>query len=173
MFEVSIAGLFDARHVETISQTEVDDNFTDWQVNKLFVVADEVSSSGNRLTANKLKRWIDGIRNRINPKGFKAFTQLNLVKYVFLSNNPDAVFLNENDRRFYVIKASETIFSDVRASRYVDWLNQGGYENILEYLLNYDTGAFSPKARAPRRLSENKILERLSPDGFQKKFKLS
>ena len=164
LFEVSIAGLFDRRHVETISQTEVDDNFTDWQVDKLFVVADEVSSSGNRVIANKLKRWVDGIRNRINPKGFKAFTQLNLVKYVFLSNNPDAVFLNDSDRRFYVIKASENIYSDVRASRYVDWLNSGGYEAILEYLLNYDTGNFSPKARAPSTLAKVSMIETTRSD---------
>ena len=54
----------------------------------------------------------------------------------------------------------------------IQYLYANGVKDHENYRYN-PPHSDKPMMTASRRLSENKILERLSSDGFQKKFKLS
>lgn len=154
LFE-TIGGLFNARHFKVVGNEVFSDQFTDWQSQKIFVIADEVSSADKRSTADRIKGWITATENNINIKNTPKFSERNLIKYVFLSNHPDAIYLNNKDRRFFVAEGPDKKLPDEIRKNFVRWINSGGKAALLNYLLNLDVSSFDPTAPAP--MSESKL----------------
>lgn len=158
LFE-SVGRLFDSFHFGVVGQEVFTDSFTDWQANKVYVICDEVSSTGARGAADRVKGWVTAQTNRINVKYEPKIQQRNLIKYVFLSNHPDAVFMEGNDRRFYVVEASQDRFPPQKAKEYLDWFNSGGRSALLNYLSGIDTSNFNPAAPAPVTHSKQEMID--------------
>lgn len=158
LFE-SIGRLFDPLHYMVVGQEVFTDGFTDWQANKVFVICDEVSSTGTRGAADRVKGWVTAQTNRINVKHEPKFEQPNLIKYVFLSNHPDAVFMEGNDRRFFVVETSSERLSPQQVKEYLKWFDNGGRSALLSYLLSIDTTNFNPAAPAPVTRSKQEMID--------------
>lgn len=154
-----IGNLFNDRHYTLVSQEVFDDSFTEWKANRVFVICDEVSSTEKRTTADRIKGWITSSSNAINTKNEPKFTQPNLIKYVFLSNHPDAVFLDDNDRRFFVVEVSQGRLPEQNAQEFVRWRDGGGREALLYFLLNLDISNFNPMAPAPMSSAKQEMIE--------------
>lgn len=151
--------LFDRRHCTVVGQEVFSDQFTEWQHQKLFVVADEVSSSNSRTVADKVKGWITATENSINGKGQPRFTEGNKIAYIFLSNHPDAVYIDAHDRRFAVLQCGTIKLARKDATRFVDWRdNGGGRSHLLDHLLNVDTTGFDPRAHAPMTRAKRDMI---------------
>jgi hypothetical protein len=142
-----------------VGQEVFADAFTDWQANKCLIVCDEVSSSDKRHIADRVKGWITSTKNNINCKHEPKFTQPNYIKYVFLSNHPDAVFFDNTDRRFFAVQTSSHQLSKEEVRGFINWRNDLGYSALLEYLLNLDTSGFDPSAPAPSSASKLNMVE--------------
>jgi hypothetical protein len=155
----AIGNLFDERHFEVVGQEVFNDGFTDWQAHKVMVVCDEVSSTDKRAVADRIKGWITASKNNINAKNAPKFKQPNLIKYVFLSNHADAVYLDETDRRFYVVEASSDRLPKEDSLEFVQWRDGAGKEALLHYLLNLNTKDFNPTAPAPVSNSKEAMFE--------------
>lgn len=67
---------------------------------KIFVLGDEVTFAGGHKANNKLKSMITQGRQRIEKKGKDAETMVDYTNYAMLSNNPDTVKMEEEQRRF-------------------------------------------------------------------------
>ena len=158
LFEM-VGNLFDERHFSVVGQEVFSDGFTDWQAHKVFVICDEVSSTDKRIIADRLKGWITASKNNINSKNEPKFSQPNLIKYVFLSNHPDAVYLSDKDRRHYVVEAISQRLSDEEIRVFVYWRQNGGYSALLDYLLKLNTKSFNPTAPAPNSNSKQAMVE--------------
>lgn len=154
LFE-TVGSLFHQRHFKVVGNEVFNDQFTEWQSQKIFVIADEVSSADKRSTADRVKGWITATENNINVKNTAKYSEPNLIKYVFLSNHPDAVYLNDKDRRFFVAEAPDKKLPDEIRKNFVDWIKAGGKAQLMDYLLNHDTAEFDPTAPAP--MSQSKI----------------
>jgi hypothetical protein len=155
----TIGNLFNERHFSVVGQEVFADAFTDWQANKCLIVCDEVSSSDKRYIADRVKGWITSTKNNINCKHEPKFTQPNYIKYVFLSNHPDAVFFDNTDRRFFAVQTSSHQLSKEEVKDFIKWRNDAGYSALLEYLLNLDTSGFDPSAPAPSSTSKLNMVE--------------
>ena len=155
----TIGNLFNERHFSVVGQEVFADAFTDWQANKCLIVCDEVSSSDKRHIADRVKGWITSTKNNINCKHEPKFTQPNYIKYVFLSNHPDAVFFDNTDRRFFAVQTSSHQLSKEEVKDFIHWRNDTGYSALLEYLLNLDTSEFNPSAPAPSSASKLNMVE--------------
>jgi hypothetical protein len=155
----TIGNLFNERHFSVVGQEVFADAFTDWQANKCLIVCDEVSSSDKRHIADRVKGWITSTKNNINCKHEPKFTQPNYIKYVFLSNHPDAVFFDNTDRRFFAVQTSSHQLSKEEVKDFIKWRNDAGYSALLEYLLNFDTSGFDPSAPAPSSTSKLNMVE--------------
>jgi hypothetical protein len=155
----TIGNLFNERHFSVVGQEVFADAFTDWQANKCLIVCDEVSSSDKRHIADRVKGWITSTKNNINCKHEPKFTQPNYIKYVFLSNHPDAVFFDNTDRRFFAVQTSSHQLSKEEVKDFIKWRNDAGYSALLEYLLNLDTIGFDPSAPAPSSASKLNMVE--------------
>lgn len=155
----TIGNLFNERHFGVVGQEVFADAFTDWQANKCLIVCDEVSSSDKRHIADRVKGWITSTKNNINCKHEPKFTQPNYIKYVFLSNHPDAVFFDNTDRRFFAVQTSSHQLSKEEVREFIKWRNNSGYSALLEYLINLDTSEFDPSAPAPSSVSKLNMVE--------------
>jgi Family of unknown function (DUF5906) len=158
LFE-TVGSLFHQRHFKVVGNEVFNDQFTEWQSQKIFVIADEVSSADKRSTADRVKGWITATENNINVKNTAKYSEPNLIKYVFLSNHPDAVYLNDKDRRFFVAEAPDKKLPDEIRKSFVDWIKSGGKAKLMDYLLNLDTSQFDPTAPAPMSQSKMGMLD--------------
>ena len=158
LFE-TVTSLFNKRHTKVVGQEVFNDGFTDWQAHKVVVICDEVSSTDKRSTSDRIKGWITATDNTINAKNEPKFTQDNLIKYIFLSNHADAVFLNETDRRFFVVEATSTRLPSDFADDYVKWRDSDGCSALRNYLVNINTKEFNPKAPAPSSNAKREMVE--------------
>ena len=151
----SVGSLFHERHFIVVGQSVFEDGFNEWQSDKILVVADEISSTDKRAVSDRIKGWITATKNHINIKNAPKTSQPNLIKYVFLSNHPDAVHMTNTDRRFFVVEATSNQLTEQDIAAYLDWRDKGGRSALLHYLLARNTRAFNPMAPAP--LSQAKL----------------
>lgn len=155
----TVGNLFNERHFEVVGQEVFNDGFTDWQAHKVMVVCDEVSSTDKRAVADRIKGWITSSKNSINAKHAPKFKQPNLIKYIFLSNHADAVYLDETDRRFFVVEATSNRLPKEDSANFVKWRDYGGYSALLHYLQNLSIKDFNPTAPAPLSSSKEAMVE--------------
>ncbi|MCF8190243.1 MAG: RepB family DNA primase [Polynucleobacter sp.] len=158
LFE-TVGSLLHQRHFKVVGNEVFNDQFTEWQSQKIFVIADEVSSADKRSTADRIKGWITATENNINIKNTAKYSEQNLIKYVFLSNHPDAVYLNDKDRRFFVAEAPDKKLPDDIRKNFVNWIKSGGKAALIDYLLSQDTSQFDPTAPAPMSQSKMGMLD--------------
>jgi len=154
----TVGMLFNQRHFQVVGQEVFLSNFNGWQSNKVFVICDEVSSTSNRTHADRVKGWITASENLINEKHQPSYRQPNLIKYVFLSNHPDPIYMDSNDRRYFVIEASSVRLTPEKVDAFIRW-REGGLGALLDFLQNLDTTGFNPAAPAPENLSKIKVVD--------------
>lgn len=155
----AIGNLFNDRHYILVTQSVFEDAFTEWQSDKVFVIADEVSSTEKRAVSDKIKGWITATKNHINIKNSPKTSQPNLIKYVFLSNHPDAIHLNDTDRRYFVVEATSKVLGEAETNKYIQWRDNGGLPALLHYLLQHDASSFNPTAPAPTSQAKLDMVE--------------
>lgn len=93
------------RNVGTVSPTQVVSDFNGWATNVIVNVLEELRVKGhNRHDAvNALKPLITDRMIQINEKGIKQFMTYNTANYICFTNYKDAIPLDEDDRRWWVI----------------------------------------------------------------------
>ncbi len=151
----TVGELFNPRHHKVVGNAVFDDQFNDWQSQKVYVVADEVSSTDKRTTADRIKGWVTASHNNINVKHSAKFAEHNIIKYVFLSNHPDAVYLNDKDRRFFVCEGPDEKIPDSLRLPFLEWKANDGLSHLRHYLESLDTTGFDPRSHAP--VTESKL----------------
>jgi len=159
LFFESVGRILHERHFRVIGQEAFTDQFTEWQSHKVFIIADEVSAAGDRKTADRIKILLTATKNSINIKNAPKYEEPNLIKWVILSNHPDAAHMKDADRRHYVVEASRTRLPTEFADRYAQWRDNGGLSAIRHYLESYDTSRFNPKAPAPMNKAKAEMIE--------------
>jgi hypothetical protein len=111
-----------------------------------FVCLDECSFGGDIKEANLLKTFISEDRRLINEKYKGLYTVDSYTKTFILSNNDYIVNVEETDRRYVVLRANNKLRGKFKwFANYQKWLNNGGYEAIMNYLLyQVDITDFNP-----------------------------
>ena len=154
----SCTHLFHERHHSVVGQEVFSDQFTDWQQQTLFVVADEVSSSNSRTVSDKIKGWITATKNSINGKGQPRYSEPNKIVYFFISNHPDAVYIDKHDRCFAILQCGSNKLPEIDVALFVQWRDNGGSAHLLHYLQNFNTTGFNPRAHAPMSRAKQDMI---------------
>lgn len=151
-----------------IDQPTLESTFTGWSSRKLFVLAEEVISNLQQSNVkNRLKGMITGGRIWINKKGIEPREETNHMNMVFLSNHEIPVLIDDDDRRFVIIRIDEK-----QEQKYYDELaeeiSQGGAAGLYDFLLHYDLKDF-PGAHAKPPMTEAKMeLKSICQSSVQK-----
>ncbi len=142
----------------TAGQHQLDSQFTEWRSRKLFVLFEEVLSRSDRYNhLGTIKHMITGRDMRINPKGLPERVEPNHMNCCFLSNEPQPIPLELEDRRFLVVEARNTITPKFK-DEVVHALKNGGIAAFYHFLLNYDVSDFDPHTKPLMTKAKGKII---------------
>lgn len=144
-----------AHNVGYAESDDLTGQHTDYIAEKLLVVAHEVET-GDKNVMRRLKSLITEPRVRVIAKYARTYETRNCANFLFFSNRLDAIRVDDNDRRLFVVYNRK----EPQAQAYYDTLfetfkNSAGH--ILEYLLTVDLSGFNPHAR-PAHTEGRKIL---------------
>ena len=121
----------------------------EWCENKQFVLGDDITGREQRDYANKLKRMITRQTMRLNLKYVKSYDIRDCINFYFTSNQPDAFFLEDNDRRFFVHEVTQKPHTAEFYKRYDSWYkSKEGAQALFYHLLHLDCSGFNPTAQA-------------------------
>lgn len=129
--------------------------------NKQFILGEEITGDERRGMVDELKSLITNEEMRVNIKYVPEYSIRSCANYYFTSNNPDAFYLDETDRRFFIHEIvgdplPEEWYTDV----YDPWYKSDeGAAALLHYLLQLDTSDFKPMGRAPMTSAKEEMIE--------------
>lgn len=147
-----------------ISALDLHGHFNEWCEGKQFVMGDDVTGSNKRADADFLKKLITQKTIRINPKYVASYVVPDCINYFFTANHPDAFFLEDDDRRFFVHEVLVGPLDEEFYREYELWLDTGGAAAIFHYLLNMDMGDFSHTAPAFRTAARDRMIANVQSD---------
>ncbi len=141
------------------SQHQLDSTFTSWRSKKLFVLFEEVLSRDDKYSHNgTLKYMITGKTMNINEKNLPARDERNHMNSVFLSNEPQPIPIELEDRRFMVIEARRkqdpAFYNQVK-----DAIAQGAIEAFYHFLLTLPLDDFNEHTKPPMTLAKERVIE--------------
>lgn len=132
-----------------IGDKELHGSFNEWAKNKQFIVGEEITGSDKRADANGLKALITQETINVNAKYLPVITLPDRINYYFTSNEPNALFLQDTDRRFFIheVEGEPLPFSFYKD--FDDWrFRQGGLSHLRHYLEQVELAGFNPKGPA-------------------------
>lgn len=141
------------------SQHQLDSSFTSWRSKKLFVLFEEVLSRDDKYSHNgTLKYMITGKTMNINEKNLPARDERNHMNSVFLSNEPQPIPIELEDRRFMVIEARRkqdpAFYNQVK-----DAIANGAIEAFYHFLLTLPLDDFNEHTKPPMTLAKERVIE--------------
>jgi hypothetical protein len=141
------------------SQHQLDSTFTAWRSRKLFVLFEEVLSRDDKYSHNgTLKYMITGKSMSINQKNLPERTERNHLNGVFLSNEPQPIPIELEDRRFMVIEARakqpQEFYDRVSAA-----IKAGGVEAFYHFLLTFPLDDFNEHTKPMMTLAKERVIE--------------
>lgn len=142
-----------------IENDDLKNVFNHWAVNRQFVYADEITGGEARVDADKLKRIITRETVTINQKFVPQYSLPDVTNFLISSNHPDAVFLEDGDRRYFV---HEVVGPPNQTPGFYDkideWRKAGGAAYLMDYLLHLDLTGFNPRSPAPSTNAKHQML---------------
>jgi len=152
-------GRIHGRNFAEISKDDLMAGNYDWAEAKTFALGDEVTGSSKRDANDMLKKLITQEKFRINIKYVPTFEILDYINYLFTSNHPDAFFMEDNERRYFVHEVKVGPLEDEFYERFDEWMKRGpGPSALFHYLLNLDLGDFNPRAPARRTQARQRMI---------------
>jgi hypothetical protein len=143
-----------------IGDRDLYSNHNEWAEHKQFVMGDEITGGDKRHTADRMKSMITQQRLRLNPKYVPSYTVPDHINYYFTSNHPDAFFLEDTDRRFYIHEVRGKPMDTAFYNDYMRWLeNEQGAEHLFHHLLNLSCEGFNPQGHAPTTSSKREMID--------------
>ena len=124
----------------------------------------EVMALGRREIMNKLKPYITQGRVRINRKYMPVFEIGNVANFFLTTNHPDALIIDEDDRRYMVISSP----AERRDEEYyrVLWKWSSDIDNLEalhQWFLDKDLTEFAGQGRAPFTEAKERLIEESMP----------
>jgi hypothetical protein len=86
---------------------ELHRNFNWRFANKLLIKVNEVESGAGWKNSQKMKSLITDVLQRFEKKYHDSVQLKNFSRYIFHTNNPDAIHVEKLDRRFFCVKISD------------------------------------------------------------------
>lgn len=111
---------------------EITDKFNYHLSSKLFIYGDEIQAKA-REVREELKNMITRDEMKVEMKGFNSYIMKDYSNYIFTTNNRDAFFIEETDRRFYMFDLCNKVMSDDTAKKLYKLLKDD------ETIMSFDT----------------------------------
>lgn len=163
-----------------ISDDDLSRGDNDFAEGKQFAVGEEITGGDKRGVADKLKSLISRSTMRINIKYVPRYEAKDCMNYYFTSNHPDAFFLEDDDRRYFIHEVgSRAPLARDFYQAYDSWYGghggpaSAGVQALFHYLLGLDLKGFDPQGPAPLTASKLEMIDlgRSDLDGWVHKLR--
>jgi hypothetical protein len=141
-----------------IGDAELLDERREWATEKQFILGDDVAGHEQRKFADRIKKMITQKEIRINKKYIPSYTEIDVLNYLFTSNNSDAFFLEDNDRRFFIHEVLAGPKDPEFYKAYEKWIYGGGAAHLFYHLLHLDLGEMLATDRAPDTAAKQSMI---------------
>ena len=158
-----IMGRIYGENYTTIDSDDLKSNYNaSWACNRQFVQGEEIAcgETYGKAIYDRIKRWITQTQMKVTQKYVPDYSIRDCINYYFTSNNPDAFYLADADRRFFVIEAKRKAMDKPVYDDLKDWLNtRNGAAALMHYLWHeVDLTGFDPTARPPDTASKSEMI---------------
>jgi hypothetical protein len=155
----SMFGIYGKNALE-IAEKHLHGDFNEWAARRQFVMADEMAGGERkRDVGDHLKAMITRPEIIINEKFCPQYAIPDCINYYFTSNHPDAFFLEDSDRRYFVHEVRVPPLAPQFYDQYGRWLDGEGPAALFDHLLQVDTASFNPKGHAPVTAAKQQMIE--------------
>lgn len=141
-------GAIYGRNFIEIKNKDLRGGFNSWASNRQLVYGDEINGRDARIDADWLKGLITQPVVRVNEKFLPEYVIPDHMNYIFGSNHPDALFVEDHDRRYFI---HEVVGPPAERAKYEaadKWLHGTGPAHLMEHLLQVDLRDFNPREHA-------------------------
>ena len=154
----SLMRIYGQKHSAELKDADLESARYEWAENMQFALADDITSRGDRKFMRKLMTMVTQKYMRLDPKYIPSYTVQDLINYLFTSNDPDALFMDDQDRRFFIHEVRAGKYENWRA--YVKWMkSEAGAQALWHYLLALPIVDFDPHAPAPGTIGKESMIE--------------
>lgn len=147
-----------------VSQEELHSTFNEWARYKQFVMGEEITGSDRRKDADNLKYILTRSTITVNVKYQPHYALQDCINYLFNSNNPNAQYLSDTDRRNFIHEIKDKPMPADFYKELDAWKAGDGPAALFHYLLNIDVSKFNPKAPALITASKLQMTELTQSD---------
>lgn len=145
-------------HAEELKDDDLDDERKQWAQDLQFVLADDITARGDRRFMRRLMTMVTQKFMRIDPKYVPSYKVPDCMNWYFTSNDPDALYMDDEDRRFFIHETNAGKFKNYPV--YKKWMDSDeGISALWYYFLNYPMDGFDPSAEAPETLGKASMIE--------------
>ncbi|OOY22503.1 hypothetical protein BMI91_19670 [Thioclava sediminum] len=130
------------------------------------VIIPEVMCGDRRDIANKFKPLITQPTVEINEKHVKPYTVQNTANFLMYSNQENAAYIEDNDRRYFVVICKQKPRSPSYYVDLYDYINGDDIASFAHFLATRDLSKFNPSAPAPDT-EDKKVVQRATRGGVE------
>jgi hypothetical protein len=159
--------LFGRHYLQVTQGSHLTGRFNRHLAEAMIVFIDEAFWAGNKQAEGVLKAMVTEDTVNIEPKGCDVYRVKNHIRILMASNNDWIVPAGMDERRFFVVRASDKHVQDTPYfSRIQKQMDNGGSEGLLNYLQQYDLDGVDLKNFPKTEELANQKL--LTMDAFQR-----
>ena len=156
---VTMQAIYGENNCSVPGQNELERDFNSWLADKQFILAEEIAGNDARRYVSKLKHLVTGHSIHINKKGIEPFDYPNKANFLFTSNYSNALYIDEDDRRYFVHEL-RTKLPAAWWRQYSKWLyEQNGAAHLHQWFIDRDVSEFDPTGAALVTKSHLKVVE--------------
>ncbi len=145
---------------QEIGDEHLEASFNDWAANKQFITGNEITGSDKRGRSNKLKNLITQVTVRINEKFVPAYNVPDCANYLWTANHGDAFYIEDTDRRFFVVHVQSEPLPNEFYEVYDKWYkSEKGMGALFYHFLHLNMDGFKPNAAAPMTESKQAVID--------------
>ena len=150
--------LIGARNTSFPDETAIQSDFNGWRAHKRLVVVSEIYQGKSWKVYNALKAVITDKDVNVNIKHISAYTIDNWCHVLASSNSPQALKMDNKDRRWFVPEVVEENWTKEQYTKLYQWLATGGLSAIRYWAEHY--GDYVSKSEhAPTTDRKQQLIE--------------
>ncbi len=163
MFGRLAAAAAGPEYAQHITPTDLSSNFNSYLERARLVLVEEGTRDSRREGTARIKGMITDDHVTINRKGVATYQMDNFAHLMMFSNDPDAVSIDPDDRRWLVCSSQATPRGTAYYTNLGAWIGGGGDAIFLNFLLQRDISSFNPNAAPPRTAGRTALVHESRP----------
>ena len=149
------------RHSNIVEPEMLTEIYTDWIAEKRLIMVGEIRNFETKKVANRLKLYISAPPDSVPVRKMHTPTYEipNVAAFVFMSNNRNALTLEQDDRRYFVYWSPAECKPQEYYTYLHDYMRTEGEDAVVAWLMARDISGFNPQGRAPMTLDKLAMQE--------------